>query len=654
MSHSHRPSRTLRICTLTLTLGATGAVWGGGIHIPEYPVAKMHVTVSVKPDGSYVAQKSICYRVDHPRLIAKLHTEKVSYSAGLAKLKVTDAYTQKPDGRRIPVNPAAIRDQDSSSDTDDGFNDRREVVIVFQQLEVGDRTCYTATKNHHLPVFKGYYEFTAVVNPWEVVEDLQIQLDLPAGYRYATRGGMAPAHAVTSLGNGRTRYAFAHRQTQKLDKEPNANLPSDYAPSLWVSNYHSWSILASVYRTDLKDKTRLTPVLQKQAEQLTRGLTDPRAKAIAIFRWVQQNIRYVSILLGRGGVVPHTASEVLEHRYGDCKDHSMIMEALLQAVGIESTPVLISTDDKYEVPPLTVATAFNHMITYIPSLDIYLDATSRESMPPLLEHYAEGKWVLHVKTGELKQTPVSAPEQSTQDTDITLKIQPDGSFIGTVTSKETGHIETESRDYYRRNQANDAERTAKAIQKYLQANGETGTGKIIAMPDPNDWNTPWIYSAEFEMDPLAPFPGPGALAIPSGLYGGVIQDHAEIRPRKEIRRFPHQCNRKTIIERHTLEFPATVRITHIPQDFNYSGESVSYASQYRQQGNTVQVTRTLKRGPATAYCTAKEHQELKDFHPTLQKDVRQQILYAPAVESETAVQSKGSEESILARAGAQQ
>lgn len=631
MPNPTSPSRLPRFFALILTLGATSAVWGDGFSTPNYPTAKLHAAVKVNPDGSYVARETTCYRINQYRLISKLNTVKVPYPAGLASLKVTDAYTQKPDGRRIPVKPAAIRDQDSTSDTNDGFNDDREIVIVFPQVEVGDQTCYTATENHHLPVFKGHYTFTAIVSPWGSIEDLQIQLDLPADYRYATRGGMAPAHTVTPLGNGQTRYAFAHRQTEQWQDEPEANLPDDYAPSLWVSNYPDWSTLARVYRSDFQDKTTLTPALRKLAERITSGLTDPHAKAIALFRWVQQNIRYVSISLGRGGVVPHSASEVLEHRYGDCKDHSMLMEALLQAVGIESTPVLISSYNEYEKPPLPVDSAFNHMITYIPSLDLYLDATSHRSMPPLLEQNAEGKWVLHLKTGKLMQTPVSRPEQHTQDADITLKIQPDGAFLGTVINKETGHIETETRAYYRRNKA-DAVHMEKTIRKYLQGNGETGSGKIIAMPDPSDWNTPWIYSAEFEMDPLAPFPGPGALAIPSGLYGGVIQDHAEIRPRKEVRRFPHQCNRKTIIERYTLEFPATVRIIGIPQDSAYSSPSVSYTSQYRQHGNTVRVTRTLKRGTAAAYCTPKEHKELKDFHPTLQKDVRQQILYGPTID----------------------
>jgi hypothetical protein len=51
----------------------------------------------------------------------------------------------------------------------------------------------------------------------------------------------------------------------------------------------------------------------------------------------------VAIFLGNGGYEPHDAATVLENRYGDCKDHVALLEALLKAKGIASVPVLVGS-----------------------------------------------------------------------------------------------------------------------------------------------------------------------------------------------------------------------------------------------------------------------------------------------------------------------
>ncbi len=66
--------------------------------------------------------------------------------------------------------------------------------------------------------------------------------------------------------------------------------------------------------------------------------------------WVRKNIRYVAVYVGAGGVVPHSAQAVLDNRYGDCKDHVALLEALLKAVAIESSPALINAGNAYVLP----------------------------------------------------------------------------------------------------------------------------------------------------------------------------------------------------------------------------------------------------------------------------------------------------------------
>ena len=56
-----------------------------------------------------------------------------------------------------------------------------------------------------------------------------------------------------------------------------------------------------------------------------------------------RNVRYVSISLGVGRYQPHSASDVLQNGYGDCKDKHTLLSAMLRAEGIQSYPVLIGS-----------------------------------------------------------------------------------------------------------------------------------------------------------------------------------------------------------------------------------------------------------------------------------------------------------------------
>ena len=79
----------------------------------------------------------------------------------------------------------------------------------------------------------------------------------------------------------------------------------------------------------------------------------------------------MSVTLESGGFVPHPAEEVLANEYGDCNDLAILLEALLRAAGIESAPALINLGDSYTLSTIGVSSPLNHVITYLPTLDLY-------------------------------------------------------------------------------------------------------------------------------------------------------------------------------------------------------------------------------------------------------------------------------------------
>jgi hypothetical protein len=337
---------------------------------------------------------------------------------------------------------------------------------------------------------------------------------------------------------------------------------------------------------------------------------------------VSKNIRYVAVYLGNGGVVPHEAKTILSNLYGDCKDHAVILEALLKAKGIESSPALINLGDAYTLPKLAVMAPQNHVINYVPSLDIYLDATAQLAPYGTLPMQDMDKPVILTALGRIGHTPKMKAHDNLIATKIDIIIANDGSMTGTSHSKMTGAIEVEFRGV----QVEQADFEDEALAKYrLSSFGESGLGKVAAS-DPYNLSKPFEESTTFTLDPMSNFPGPGALKVPVGLAAGAIAKLGKHKPRDVIK-FPIVCYSNTMEETYTLAFPSNTAITRIPSNVNYQNASISYTATYHLNGNKVEVFRRYQVENETHVCDASSNERKLAFFKVLQRDLKSQIFY---------------------------
>lgn len=130
--------------------------------------------------------------------------------------------------------------------------------------------------------------------------------------------------------------------------------------------FSSWADVAAFYN-DLSDD-RLIPDVEivSLAKSLCINAENHTDSLQALFGFVRDNIRYISIDIGRGEFKPLLPEEVLKKRYGDCKDQSALLIAMCRAVGIKANPALITSRDKPDVIiPLPWPGYFNHVITAV-------------------------------------------------------------------------------------------------------------------------------------------------------------------------------------------------------------------------------------------------------------------------------------------------
>ena len=157
-----------------------------------------------------------------------------------------------------------------------------------------------------------------------------------------------------------------------------------------------------------------------------------------IYRYLQENFRYVSIQLGIGGLKPFSATFTDQKKYGDCKALSNYMKAALHSVGIRSHVAIINAEYNEEpVDPDFPANGFNHVILCIPGKtdSTWLECTSNTAAFGELGTFTENRNALLITEngGMLVPTPQSESSSNYFSTYTDIKMNDDFSALSATT-----------------------------------------------------------------------------------------------------------------------------------------------------------------------------------------------------------------------------
>ncbi len=202
-------------------------------------------------------------------------------------------------------------------------------------------------------------------------------LSLPPGWE--ARGTIFNHPRMEPQVSGST-HTWELRDLPYLEREDHQPPFSSITPRLAVNYYPTssanprlrrvgdWSSVSS-WMSELTDPAAaVTPAIERKAAELTRGASSEldKIKAIAAFA---QKVNYISVQLNvtrGGGYTPHPAESTLAKNYGDCKDKSTLMRALLKAAGFDAYYTLIYWGDRsYVRPEWPSPSPFNHVIVAI-------------------------------------------------------------------------------------------------------------------------------------------------------------------------------------------------------------------------------------------------------------------------------------------------
>lgn len=162
---------------------------------------------------------------------------------------------------------------------------------------------------------------------------------------------------------------------------PEPRSPSSYVgyASVQVADRLTWSQVADVFHDLYQPAPDLPADLAEAVARISASQADPAARAVQGLRLVQESLRYHSVSVGDGGYRPRPVETIWRARYGDCKDASVTLTAVLRALGLQADCALVNTtigDDLPHAPPNV--TAFDHCIVRarVGDRSFWLDPTS--------------------------------------------------------------------------------------------------------------------------------------------------------------------------------------------------------------------------------------------------------------------------------------
>lgn len=214
-------------------------------------------------------------------------------------------------------------------------------------LRVGDELDVAYTLSRREPVAGARPEALISGSLNSTVEQLRVSASWPAELDMkirSTEGWTVPAP--------RRRNGFDEIAIEMRDVEPHF-APND-APRRFLlsreaelSSYSGWGEVVALMTPHYDRAATLAEDSPLRAEVARIKATYPtqREQALAALRVVQDQVRYLAILMGEGGWVPTGADEVWRLRQGDCKGKTALLLALLRGLEIPAAAALVATDD---------------------------------------------------------------------------------------------------------------------------------------------------------------------------------------------------------------------------------------------------------------------------------------------------------------------
>ncbi|HEY7616632.1 MAG TPA: DUF3857 and transglutaminase domain-containing protein, partial [Terriglobales bacterium] len=385
----------------------------------------------------------------------------VGYNSANERIEIPYVRVHKADGTTVTAPADAVQDLSAPIEREAPvYTDYRQKHITVPGLRPGEILEYDIVTIIHTALAAGQFwmEYDFDKNNITLDEQLEVNIPRDRAIKLKNKPGFEPKIKEE---NGRRiyRWASSHLEREDDDKEKEKaakkkRKSEPEPPAVQLTTFSSWEEVGRWYAGLERDRRTPTPEIRAKVEGLTKGLASDSDKIQALYDYVSTNFRYVSLSLGVGRYQPHSAADVFQNQYGDCKDKHTLLEAMLDAAGYRASSVLINSSRKLD-PDVPSPSQFDHVISLLPlgKEQIWMDTTAEVAPYRLLSFNLRKKEALVVPpdgTGRLEETPADPPMANMQLEEIDGKVNELGKLSARVHYTMRGDTELLMRVVFRR------------------------------------------------------------------------------------------------------------------------------------------------------------------------------------------------------------
>lgn len=288
-------------------------------------------------------------------------------------------------------------------------------VMAVPDLRVGDEVEMAYTIDALNPVLQGHAETMFPLATPLPIDRLSLRYSWPIGRAMNWKAGASVPAAIVTKTSGFQTVTFARDGWISPPAIPGS--PARYSNGLvvQVADFTDWGVVAAVMRPLYAKATTIAPDSPVMAEvkRIAALSADPAARASEALRVVQSQVRYMARLDGLGGYTPENADTVWTGKSGDCKGKTVLLLAMLHALGITAEPALVSATEGDGLDlSLPLPGRFNHVIVRatIAGKVYWLDGTRLGDRGIDTIAVPDFKWALPIDTSTKTLVALAATE----------------------------------------------------------------------------------------------------------------------------------------------------------------------------------------------------------------------------------------------------
>ncbi|MGO4290466.1 DUF3857 domain-containing protein [Chitinophaga sp. RAB17] len=463
------------------------------------------------------------------------------------------------------------------------------------------------------------------------VEQSKLTVTVPSDYALRYRSYLYNGEPVATTDKNIKTYAWEVKQLAALKSEVNPDEFYRRTPSVFLAstdfelerykgNMSTWKDFGTfVYKLN-EGRDVLPDNIKAKVQELTKGISSRAEKIKVLYKFMQQNNRYISIQLGIGGWQTFEATAVAAKGYGDCKALSNYMMALLKEAGIKSNCVLVKAGpNAHTIREDFPSFQFNHVILCIPDAKdtTWLECTSNTMPVGYLGAFTDNRPVLLIdeKESKLIRTPFYGMDCNEQLRTVSALVDSSGNIdISAVTI----HSGLQQDGLHSMIHELSEEKQLEALRKGLDLSSYDITGyrcKELGTVIPSIEEKIQIKGHNY-----ATVTGKRMFLVPDILSRGGMKLDAEEARKSEIK-FNYAYRD---IDTVNITLPPGYQPESLPAGVTVSGKFGTYSSTIVLKGNTLNYIRKMEQKAGVFPAT--DFPELVKFYATIYRADRSRLV----------------------------